>query len=384
MNRIGIILSNFETKIFIRIRSIWGWMKRHPLWAIIIIVILISSYFLFCNYILHYTTWADWTGIGDYIGSLAKEQRGKTLWDILELLVIPIALAIIALYFNHHERESERKLSELRTQEDRKIAEQRMEEDRKIAADQQKEDILRSYLDDMGKLLIDKELKGEKDKKESPIIAVAQVKTINALRSLDKERRDYIFYFLNDAGLSEWILEGISMNNLDFSGNRINNFNLRETDMNSSNLNQTILTEVNMTSARLFKASLQGSIMSLVNLSNAILIKCDFKNVSLWKVDFNGARMDSADFRSTRFLGDVNFSKADLHGVNFAHVDFQNAILTDANLRNAVLYGANLLEADVTGAIFDYANLTGTFISRDQLFRVKSTFHTTMPDNTIH
>ena len=78
----------------------------------------------------------DWTGTG---------FTNKTLWDWLQLLIIPLALAIIALLFN---------LASTRTEQ--KIANQRYEQDQKIALDKQREDLLQTYLNRMSELLLEK------------------------------------------------------------------------------------------------------------------------------------------------------------------------------------------------------------------------------------
>src|SRR6266487_5615358 len=62
--------------------------------------------------------------------------RGKTLWDWLQLLIIPLALAVIALLFN---------LANSRTE--RQIAKDRYKQDQQIALDKQREDLLQTYLD---------------------------------------------------------------------------------------------------------------------------------------------------------------------------------------------------------------------------------------------
>ncbi len=80
--------------------------------------------------------WADWTGFGDYIGPLTKDQRGKTLWDLMELLIIPAVLAIGSILFNQAQKANELK-----------IAEQRNKNEQEIATDRQREAALQSYID---------------------------------------------------------------------------------------------------------------------------------------------------------------------------------------------------------------------------------------------
>ena len=93
-------------------------------------------------------TWADWTGFSNYSGSVTKDDRGKTLWDWLQLLIVPAVLAVAALWFNTSERKNEVKMAEERT-----ISE------REIASDRNREELLQSYIDRMTELLLDKGLR---------------------------------------------------------------------------------------------------------------------------------------------------------------------------------------------------------------------------------
>src|SRR6185436_681231 len=60
----------------------------------------------------------------------------KTLWDWMELLIIPLILAVGAFFLNRSERKTERE----------------------IAKDRQQEQALQSYFDQMTELLLEKDL----------------------------------------------------------------------------------------------------------------------------------------------------------------------------------------------------------------------------------
>jgi len=64
----------------------------------------------------------------------SQYQPGKTLWDWLQLLIIPLALAVIALWFNRLERKNEQALT----------------------SENQQEAVLQSYFDHMSEFLIKK------------------------------------------------------------------------------------------------------------------------------------------------------------------------------------------------------------------------------------
>ena len=50
----------------------------------------------------------SWTGFGAFTDPNGEYQQGKTLWDFLELLIIPIALAITAYFFTKSENNRQR------------------------------------------------------------------------------------------------------------------------------------------------------------------------------------------------------------------------------------------------------------------------------------
>jgi len=89
---------------------------------------------------------------------------GKTLWDWMELLLIPMLLAAGAFSLNRSERVSERRRIEERTKEDRKLAEGRAKLEREITTDRQQEAALQAYLDRMADLLLKENLRTGENK----------------------------------------------------------------------------------------------------------------------------------------------------------------------------------------------------------------------------
>ncbi len=63
-----------------------------------------------------------------------KDQRGKTLWDWMTLLIVPAGLAAVAILFNNFQRSNE----QIRV------------------TDQRREEALQNYLDKMSELLLEK------------------------------------------------------------------------------------------------------------------------------------------------------------------------------------------------------------------------------------
>lgn len=101
-----------------RLRSWWQKIEQHSFIAIGIIIVLFALIaFIFAAYRF------SWSGTG---------FLNKTLWDWLQLLIIPLVLAVAALLFN---------LATTRTEQ-------------KIASDKQREDHLQIYLDCISELLL--------------------------------------------------------------------------------------------------------------------------------------------------------------------------------------------------------------------------------------
>src|SRR5205809_1440020 len=94
-----------------RLRSWWQQIKQHrvaigvvAIALVVVIALIIAGY------------WFDWTGFNGYnkvttahtisgtnaatVTKTEEYQPGKALWDWLQLLIIPLVLAVAALLFN--------------------------------------------------------------------------------------------------------------------------------------------------------------------------------------------------------------------------------------------------------------------------------------------
>lgn len=111
----------------------------------------------------------------------------KTLWDWMELLIIPLVLAIGAFYLNRSERAVERQTSE-----------DRAKLEREIATDRQQEAALQAYLDRMAELLLKEKLRNSEN---DEVQNVARIRTLTVLRGLDAKRKGLVVRFLHEAKL---------------------------------------------------------------------------------------------------------------------------------------------------------------------------------------
>jgi uncharacterized protein YjbI with pentapeptide repeats len=220
--------------------------------------------------------WPEWTGFGVYTGTLTKDHRGKTLWDWMNLLIVPVLLAAGAILFNRSQRKNE----QIRV------------------ADQQREEALQNYLDKMSELLLEKGLVEKKDGDNEPIANVAQVRTVTTFKMLDTSRLGILLQFLRDTKLANFILENASLTRIDIS-----NVNLSSLNLSGADLMGTNLSKANLAGADLSGADLFGANLSEANLAGA---------------DLSGANLQLADLKQADLLGakliDADLSRADLSG----------------------------------------------------------------------
>ncbi len=279
---------------------------------IALVVVIILGYLL---------NW-HWTGLVPETSE--PKQHMKTLWDWLQLLVIPLMLAIGAFWLNQLQKSREERATE-----------QRDTTERELARDKQREDLLQTYLDRMSELLLEKQLHSPASPYEILAITrdevrnVARVRTITILVQLDARRIGYVFAFLREAGLMSTTSESIV------------------------SLKGANLTKINFSQARIEQADL-----SKANLNDA----------DLSKADLSGANLSQAILREAYLLG------ADLSGANLLGADLSQAILGVADLSQADLIRANLSDADLSGAK----------VTEEQLKTAKSLKGATMPDGSKH
>jgi hypothetical protein len=201
-----------------KIRAGLGWLwqriQHHPFIATGCIVVLIVFVFLVLLF-----GW-DWTGFsGGYstvtthrvihgVSTDTQQPPAKTLWDLLQLLIVPIILAIGGFWLN-----------QIQKSRDEKATEQRDQTEREIAADNQREAALQAYIDKMSELLLEKKLRESAEGDE--IQKIARVRTLTVLRGLDTTRKASVLQFLLESGLLDKNKPIIHLNGADLSGKYI-------------------------------------------------------------------------------------------------------------------------------------------------------------------
>jgi hypothetical protein len=232
----------------------------------------------------------SWTGM-----------RGKTLWDWLHLLIIPVVLSAGLLMFDLAENQRARRAME----------------------EQANESMLQGYLNRIEELLLEEELRSSEPRSE--VRNIANKRTVAVLRQLDGTRKRFLLRYLYELGL---IFEEGHVITLGGSVGR--HLRLRA-NLNRAKLNGLTLKGAYLTRTDIIGADLRGS-----NLAEANLIAANLQDADLRDADLGAAKLFSA-----------NLSRADLTGANL-----KGARMGNADLRGAKVSAKQLAEAkSIKGAV---------------------------------
>ncbi|HLZ56586.1 MAG TPA: pentapeptide repeat-containing protein [Ktedonosporobacter sp.] len=212
----------------------------------------------------------------------------KTVWDLLTVFLVPLMIGIgtigVAMQQN-------------------RLSQSQFSSDQSIALDQQREATLKTYMDDMTDLLINRGL--QTSKTDAEVRVVARAKTLVALRKLDGDRKGLLIQFLCDANLTG---NGpgdaiISLQNTDLSGIHLEQANLLKADLSGANLSGADLRKANLENANLFGANLSGADLSNANLINTNLIYANLSGANLMSAKLVNAYLNQADLTNTNLRG---------------------------------------------------------------------------------
>ena len=240
--------------------------------------------------------WA-WTGF------IAVDGRPRTLWDWLGLLVIPLALAALGFALSAAQTERDNRRDDTRARLDRTLADERAAADRARAVDQDREEILRSYLDQMSGLLLDRNLAGARTGYEAR--ALAHTLTLSVLPRLDGERKGVVLRFLDEAGLIRGLnpkirLWGADLRHVALDGASLYRPALRRADLRHASFRRMVLYAPDFYSSDLRGADFSGGTLDDPDFSNACLSNVSFRDVTLNRPLFRGAAGHDLDFTDAR------------------------------------------------------------------------------------
>jgi Pentapeptide repeats (8 copies) len=180
----------------------------------------------------------------------------KPLYDWMQLLIIPVVLALIAVWFNRIDKKNELA-----------IAQKRADDEHALAIDNQQEAALQGYLDRMQDLLLHEKLRESKPGDE--VRNVARVRTLTMFFQLNTRRTNYLLSFLRESGL---VSKDASQSIITF-----NKADLRHADLHQAALYELDLSGADLSEADLSGANLSGAPISGANLSGANLSGAELK-----------------------------------------------------------------------------------------------------------
>lgn len=267
----------------------------------------------------------EWTGFGEDVRQKTETQdirRAKTLWDWLQLLIIPAVLAFGGLLLTQAQDERQRAAEERRAQD---------------AA-------LQAYIDEMGSLLVDEDLR---DAQGDEARSLARARTFTILERLvpAPEVRRAARIPGKGKGTSE------------------------DAAVTVPDRRKSIL-------QFLYESELISKENPVVSLRGANLREADLQGLSLSDADLSGADLFGVEGEG------VDLSGANLSGTELSAASLKKADLSDANLSGAVL-GSQLCDADLSNAGLSGADLRRaqqSCITQEQIEQANGDETTLLPD----
>jgi uncharacterized protein YjbI with pentapeptide repeats len=278
--------------------------------------------------------------------------------DWLQLLIVPLALAVIGFLFTMQQDARQQRVEDQRAQQAQKIENQRAQAERELEEQRAQDEALQAYLDQMSSLLLEKDLRNSAEDSEARTLARAR--TLTVLRRLDPGRKATVIQFLVEADLVQSVDERdpvISLNGADIRDvnlSSVSSVNLHGADLSSADLSGAHLSDADLSSANLREADLSSAFLRNAFLRNANLSWANLSSAYLYGASLEGADLSDATWDS------ADLYSADLNGANLSGVFgvSSDPILINADLRNADLSGATLQGADLRGATLSDANLS--------------------------
>lgn len=287
----------------------------------LIIILLASLGLVFVVILTKIDYGCDWTGFGHCITQKQEDTEvrpSKTLWDWMNLLIVPFVLAIGGILYSRVEKQIEQNRNDENIQET----------------------VLSTYLERISSLLLENNL-GDEDI-HTPARDVALGWTMMVMPRLNGRRKGVALQFLYGSNLlnkenpiltlGDVNLDGISLNAW-LEGIYLNGASMKNADLEGCYLWGSDLSATYLEGANLEKANLGE-----INLENAFLEGANLKTFSI-SGNLKGVRLKNADLRGTD-LSCVDLSEADLEGAKVTQeqlsqaLSLENAILPDGSKSN--------------------------------------------------
>jgi hypothetical protein len=190
---------------------------------------------------------------------LTKESNeelrpAKTLWDWLQLVAVPLALAVLAIVFNNWQ-----------SGRDAKREEASASLERAIAREARLDAVLQKYLSQLSNLVLDHALLTSRE--GSNVREVARTLTLAAIRRLDGSRKGEVVRYLTDTGL---IAGRTAARHHGFDSFKLGPpiIGLADADLRHANLRNLVIDNASLSGADLRGANFDGAEISDVDFTS--------------------------------------------------------------------------------------------------------------------
>jgi uncharacterized protein YjbI with pentapeptide repeats len=226
----------------------------------------------------------------------------KSLWNWLDLLIVPAVLAIGGYWLNRQQQVRQFTVEERRAQDQ----------------------ALQAYLDQMSQMLADKERPLREASLGDSLSTVARARTLTVLERLaDGNHKANVAQFLHESDLIMNTHSVVNLRGANFAG-----ANLASADLNGANFEE---------------ADFEGAILDAANLNGTNFAGVTLKNASLYFTELERADLSRAMLDSVYHLDTANLSQANLD--NAIIIGVTPAVL--GNLTQEQKTQVNFINADV-------------------------------------
>jgi Pentapeptide repeats (8 copies) len=310
--------------------------------AAVLVVVALAAAFTSLAYVRGWS----WTGFGR-----------KTLWDWLQLLIVPLVLAVAAYALN---REQEKR--------DQAREDARHRNEQALAKDGHRDGLLRDYMQRMSDLVLTHDAGGPRP--DERVDALTRTLTVTVVRELDGARKGLVVQFLSESGILRKRKGGPDLlDGADLRGARLERMVLDDMNLAGADLRDAQLDAAFLVGTRFFGANLRDA-----SLHEAFIDGTDFARANLSGADFTrAAPIDDArpPIFTEACLTEALFPGTNLIGARFQlaqgrDVDFTGAELDRAGFELAKLMAVKLKGATTEGTRFpDGWRPTGLVLSRE-------------------
>jgi uncharacterized protein YjbI with pentapeptide repeats len=238
----------------------------------VLIVLLVATITMIAIYAINPSEAPSWTGFVAYDPDI-HELRVKTLWDWLELLIVPFVLSAGVW---------------LLSETDKKVELQK-------ELEKQRQEALTSFISKISEMVISNKLLDENNKQ---ISLLARMQILCTFRTLDANRKAEALQAIYELKL-------------------INKSPIIK--LNGVNLNRINLELAPLVNAEIRGAYFQKANLKKANLTSSTFVGCDFSNS-----DFRSANLSGTDFSYAKLVN-ANFLGCDLSTANFEYANLTNA-----------------------------------------------------------